>query len=130
MSTDTPTMKRDYYETLGVEKGADQETIKKAFRKLAMQYHPDRNPGDKTAEHKFKELNEAYDVLKDDQKRAAYDRFGHAAFENGGMGPGDFGFAGGFADIFEEMFGAMGAGRRTQTGASRGNDLRYNIEVS
>src|SRR4051812_11790855 len=88
MSTDTPTMKRDYYETLGVEKGANPEAIKKAFRKLAMDCHPDRNPGDKSAEQKFKELNEAYDVLKDEQKRAAYDRFGHAAFENGGMGGG------------------------------------------
>src|SRR5436189_6134879 len=134
MSTDTPTMKRDYYETLGVEKGANPEAIKKAFRKLAMDYHPDRNPGDKSAEQKFKELNEAYDVLKDEQKRAAYDRFGHAAFENGSRGPGDGGFAGGFsggfADIFEEMFGAMGGGRRTQNGPARGSDLRYNIEVS
>src|ERR1044071_2161586 len=106
MITDTPTMKRDYYETLGVEKGADQDAVKKAFRKLAMQYHPDRNPGDKGAEQRFKELNEAYDVLKDDQKRAAYDRFGHAAFENGGMGAGrgaGAGFAAGgfdFTDIF------------------------------
>src|SRR3569623_3640171 len=94
MSTDSRTMKRDYYETLGVEKGAAPEAIKQAFRKLAMQYHPDRNPGDKDAEHKFKELNEAYDVLKDEQKRAAYDRFGHAAFENGGMGRGGAGSAG------------------------------------
>src|ERR687891_2868466 len=107
--------KQDYYSTLGVTKEADLETIKKAYRKLAMQYHPDRNHGDAAAEQKFKELSEAYDVLKDDQKRAAYDRFGHAAFEGGGRGPGDFGFgggfSGGFADIFEEMFGAMGAGR-------------------
>src|SRR6201991_1508287 len=96
MSTDSPTMKRDYYETLGVQKGADPDAIKKAFRKLAMECHPDRHPGDKTAEHRFKELNEAYDVLKDEQKRAAYDRFGHAAFENGGRGPGGGqGFAGG-----------------------------------
>ena len=124
--------KRDFYEILGVSKSADAEELKRAYRKLAMQCHPDRNPGDKTAEQKFKELNEAYDVLKDDQKRAAYDRFGHAAFEGGGggRGPGDFGFSGGFADIFEEMFGAMGAGRRTQTGPSRGNDLRYNLEIS
>ena len=127
-------MKRDYYETLGVEKGADQETIKKAFRKLAMQYHPDRNPGDKSAEHKFKELNEAYDVLKDDQKRAAYDRFGHAAFENGGMGGGRgaHGFAAGgfdFTDIFDEMFGEFMGGRRGQSARGRGADLRYNMEI-
>jgi molecular chaperone DnaJ len=121
---------------LGVAKTADAEELKRAYRKLAMQFHPDRNAGDKSAEQKFKDLSEAYDVLKDDQKRAAYDRFGHAAFENGSRGPGDFGFAGsagfsgGFADIFEEMFGAMGGGRRGQGGGqSRGSDLRYNIEV-
>src|SRR5579864_1076306 len=107
--------KQDFYETLGVAKSADAEELKRAYRKLAMQWHPDRNPGDKSAEHKFKDISEAYDVLKDDQKRAAYDRFGHAAFENGSRGPGDGGFgggfsggfSGGFADIFEEMFGAM-----------------------
>src|SRR5206468_6753740 len=76
--------KQDYYATLGIARAASIEDIKKSYRKLAMQYHPDRNPGDKTAEHKFKEINEAYDILKDEQKRAAYDRFGHAAFENGG----------------------------------------------
>ena len=80
--------KQDYYATLGVERDATAEELKKAYRKLAMQYHPDRNPGDAKSEAKFKELNEAYDVLKDDQKRAAYDRYGHAAFENGGMGNG------------------------------------------
>ena len=128
--------KQDFYETLGVSRSADAEELKRAYRKLAMQFHPDRNPEDKSAEQKFKEINEAYDVLKDDQKRAAYDRFGHAAFENGSRGPGtgDFGFSGsfsgGFADIFEEMFGAMGAGRRAQAGPARGSDLRYNIEVS
>jgi molecular chaperone DnaJ len=126
--------KQDFYEILGVAKSAEAEDLKRAYRKLAMQWHPDRNPGDKSAEHKFKDINEAYDVLKDDQKRAAYDRFGHAAFENGSRGPGDGGFAGGFsggfADIFEEMFGAMGSGRRTQGGPTRGSDLRYNIEVS
>ncbi|HVC54502.1 MAG TPA: molecular chaperone DnaJ [Stellaceae bacterium] len=124
--------KQDFYDILGVAKSADADELKRAYRKLAMQYHPDRNPGDTSAEQKFKSLNEAYDVLKDDQKRAAYDRFGHAAFENGSRGPGDFagGFSGGFADIFEEMFGAMGGARRTQAGPARGSDLRYNIEVS
>ena len=124
--------KQDFYDILGVAKSADGDELKRAYRKLAMQYHPDRNPGDTSAEQKFKSLNEAYDVLKDDQKRAAYDRFGHAAFENGSRGPGDFagGFSGGFADIFEEMFGAMGGARRTQAGPARGSDLRYNIEVS
>ena len=125
--------KQDYYEVLGVSKSASADDLKRAYRKLAMQYHPDRNSGDKNAEQKFKDLNEAYDVLKDDQKRAAYDRFGHAAFEQGGgRGPGDFGFTGGFADIFDEMFGDfMNSGRRGgQTGPSRGSDLRYNLEIS
>ena len=123
--------KQDFYELLGVAKGCGSEDLKKAYRKLAMQWHPDRNPGDKAAEQKFKDLSEAYDVLKDDQKRAAYDRFGHAAFENGrGGGPGDFGFAAGFADIFDEMFGDFMGGRRGQQSATRGNDLRYNMEIS
>ena len=126
--------KQDYYATLGIERGADPETIKKAYRKLAMQYHPDRNPGDTAAEHKFKEVSEAYDVLKDEQKRAAYDRFGHAAFENGSAGPGrggGFDFtAAGFADIFDEMFGEfMGGGRRGTQTRGRGADLRYNLEI-
>src|SRR5579872_4279115 len=101
--------KRDYYEQLGVPRNASQEDLKKAFRKLAMQYHPDRNPGDAEAEHTFKAINEAYDVLRDDQKRAAYDRYGHAAFEGGRGAPGGpFGdFAGSFGDVFEDLFGQM-----------------------
>src|SRR6476469_6689613 len=124
--------KQDFYEILGVSKSADAEELKRAYRKLAMQFHPDRNSGDKAAEAKFKELSEAYDVLKDDQKRAAYDRFGHAAFENGSAGgPGGFGFAnaGGFADIFDEMFGDFVGGRGGQGSQGRGSDLRYNLEI-
>jgi molecular chaperone DnaJ len=128
--------KRDYYDLLGVAKNASGDDIKKAYRKLAMQHHPDRNPGDKSAEQKFKDVNEAHEVLKDEQRRAAYDRFGHAAFEGGrgAGGPGDFGFAQGFADIFDEMFGDFmgggGRGRRGEAGSPRGDDLRYNLEVT
>ena len=108
--------KRDYYEVLGVGRDADEDALKKAYRKLAMKFHPDRNQGNKDAEVKFKELNEAYDALKDGEKRAAYDRFGHAAFEQGGPGGGGGfhgggPFGGGFEDIFEEMFGRFGGGR-------------------
>jgi molecular chaperone DnaJ len=127
-------MKADFYETLGVSKSADEKDLKAAFRKLAMQYHPDRNPGDHAAEAKFKELNEAYETLRDPQKRAAYDRYGHAAFENGGAGAGfGGGFAGGgFADIFEDIFGEMmgGRGRRSANGRERGADLRFNMEIA
>ena len=126
--------KQDYYELLGVSQSAGKEEIKKAYRKLAMKYHPDRNPGDEEAEAKFKEIGEAYEVLSDDQKRAAYDRFGHGAFEQGGGGAGGMGGfggfgAGGFADIFDEMFGdMMGGGRRRSSG--RGADLRYDMEIT
>ena len=137
--------KRDYYEVLGVQRGADADTLKKAFRKLAMQYHPDRNQSDKDAEQRFKEINEAYDVLKDDQKRAAYDRFGHQAFENGGMGSGagaaGFDFSGSFSDIFDDLFGEFTGQRRRGPGGAagnggqqqaraRGSDLRYNLQIS
>lgn len=126
--------KRDYYEILGVSKTATDAELKSAFRKLAMQHHPDKNPGDKAAEAKFKELNEAYQCLSDGQKRAAYDRFGHAAFEQGGGGGGPFGggFAGGsMGDIFEDLFGEVfGGGRRSSGGRERGADLRYNLEIT
>lgn len=136
--------KRDFYEVLGVDRGADAAAIKAAYRKLAMQFHPDRNPGDAEAEAKFKEIGEAYSILSDADKRAAYDRMGHAAFQNGGGGAGPFG-AGGFggtssaadfADIFEQVFGdAFAMGRRSGAGARRGGpargaDLRYDMEIS
>ncbi|SMD09328.1 molecular chaperone DnaJ [Fulvimarina manganoxydans] len=129
-------MKVDYYETLGVSRDVDDKALKSAFRKLAMQYHPDRNPGDKDAEARFKELGEAYEVLKDPQKRSAYDRFGHAAFQNGGQGGAGFrgDFASSMADIFDDIFGEMMGGRgRARSGTSgreRGSDLRYNMEIS
>ena len=122
--------KEDFYKILGIERDADAAAIKKAYRAKAMKYHPDRNPGDAAAEKKFKELNEANDVLSDDQKRAAYDRFGHDAFEQGATAGGQ-GFGSGFADIFDEMFGDFtGRGNRGGRRASRGADLRYNMEIT
>ena len=123
--------KRCYYETLSIDRAANDGAIKAAFRKQAMQYHPDRNPGDKDAERRFKELNEAYEVLKDPDKRAAYDRFGHAAFEHGMGGPAGFGadFGTTFSDLFEGIFGIATA-RGRGTGRERGADLRYNMEIT
>lgn len=127
--------KRDYYEVLGVGRDANESELKKAYRKKAMQYHPDRNPDNKEAESNFKELNESYEILKNDQKRAAYDRYGHAAFEQasgGGGGFGGFG-GGGFSDIFEDMFGDLmggGARRGSSRRNMRGADLRYDMGIS
>ena len=129
--------KADYYELLGVARTCSEAELKSAFRKAAMQHHPDRNPGDKDAEVKFKEINEAYQALSDKDKRAAYDRFGHAAFEQGGGGgPGGFGgdgFASSMSDIFDDLFGGFGGGRTRGggggNGRERGSDLRYNMEI-
>ena len=141
--------KRDFYEVLGVAKGADEKALKTAYRNLAKKLHPDANHGSKETDAKFKELNEAYDVLKDPQKKAAYDRFGHQAFENGGGGRGGAGgpgfgpeFNSSMSDIFEDLFGdfmggqrAGAAGQRGRAGArgngaARGSDLRYNLEIN
>ncbi|MFN9377633.1 MAG: molecular chaperone DnaJ, partial [Novosphingobium sp.] len=123
----------DYYELLEVDRGADDAAIKSSYRKLAMRWHPDKNPGDAEAEARFKAISEAYDCLKDPQKRAAYDRFGHAAFQNGGMGGGAGGPGGGFSDlgdIFETIFGSAFGGGGGRQQARRGADLRYDLEVS
>ena len=127
--------KEDYYNTLGIDRNANESEIKKAYRKLAMKYHPDTNQGDAKAEKKFKEINEANDILSNGEKRAAYDRFGHAAFEQGGSGGFEQGFGhgfSGFSDIFDEMFGDAFSGGRKNTGrqSGRGSDLRYNMEIS
>ncbi|MEO0617817.1 MAG: molecular chaperone DnaJ [Pseudomonadota bacterium] len=128
--------KRDYYDVLGVSRDVDDKDLKSAFRKLAKEHHPDRNAGNEDAEKKFKEIGEAYETLKDPQKRAAYDQFGHAAFEGGG--PGGFGGGGGgfdgasMSDIFDDLFGEFMGGRRGQarSGRQRGDDLRYNMDIS
>ncbi len=130
--------KRDYYEVLGVARGATESDLKSAFRKLAKEHHPDKNPDDKSAEIKFKEAAEAYDVLRDPQKRSAYDQFGHAAFEGGrGGGPGGFGpdFASSMSDIFDDLFGEFmggrrGAGGRRGSGRERGGDIRYSMDIT
>jgi molecular chaperone DnaJ len=121
--------KPDFYATLEVAREATAEDLKKSYRKLAMKYHPDRNPGDKQAEARFKEVNEAYDILKDEQKRAAYDRFGHAAFEQGGGHPGGFDFsgAGGLGDIFDQMFGDFAGRGRSRTRS--GSDIQIQVEI-
>ncbi|MEE2022724.1 MULTISPECIES: molecular chaperone DnaJ [Alkalimonas] len=123
--------KRDYYEVLGVEKGADVKDIKKAYKRLAMKYHPDRTKGDKDLEVKFKEIQEAHEVLTDEQKRAAYDRYGHDGVDPS-RGAGGFGGNADFGDIFGDVFGDIfgGGGRRGQSRAQRGSDLRYNLELS
>jgi molecular chaperone DnaJ len=125
--------KRDYYEVLGVERGATEADLKKAYRRLAMKYHPDRNPGDKESEDKFKEANEAYEVLSDASKRAAFDQYGHAGVDpsmgGGGAGFGGANFSDIFGDVFSDFFGGGGRGGG-RGGAQRGSDLRYTLELN
>lgn len=126
--------KRDYYEVLGLSKGADEKEIKKAYRRMAMKYHPDRNPDDKDAEAKFKEVSEAYEVLADSQKRQAYDQFGHAGVDGqsgfGGAGAGAGSFSDIFGDVFGDIFGGAGGGGRGRSSVQRGSDLKYNMELT
>jgi molecular chaperone DnaJ len=128
--------KRDYYEVLGIDKSADESSIKKAYRSLAKKYHPDMNPGDAEAEKKFKEVNEAYAILSDPQKKQQYDQFGHAAFEQGGPGAGggfggfDFGGFGGFGDIFGDIFGGFGGGGARRNGPQRGDDIGATVTIT
>ena len=126
--------KRDYYDVLGVQKSSSPEQIKAAYRKLAVKHHPDKNPGDKASEEKFKEASEAYHILSDKERKQNYDNFGHAAFENGGGGRGGFGnfdFSSNFSDIFEDFFSeGFGGGRRSRKSNFRGSDLRYDLSLT
>ena len=126
--------KRDFYDVLGVNKNASPEELKSAYRKLAVKYHPDKNPGDKNSEDRFKEAGEAYGILSDKEKKQNYDNFGHAAFEGGGAGKQNAGFGGAdFSDIFEDFFGDFGSGRRSRGGRSannKGSDLRFDLSIT
>ena len=127
--------KRDYYDVLGLDRSAKKEEIKKAYRKLALKYHPDKNKGDKGAEEKFKEASEAYHVLSDDKRKMNYDQFGHSAFQEGGSqgGFGNFDFSSSFSDLFEDVFGDFGDfgfnSARTKRRSNRGSDLRYDVSI-
>ena len=124
--------KQDFYDVLGVDRNVDSNSLKSAYRKLAMKFHPDRNPGDQQAEKKFKEVSEAYDVLSNPEKKAAYDQYGHDAFSGGGFGGDQSGFSSGFgsfSDIFEDFFGDV-TGSRGQERQKKGEDLKYELSIS